>query len=456
MKKRTWILPTILSIALVIAIAWGYMEYNTKHAVGQSLENHYQRLFFDVKKHVENVQVDLSKALVSESKEHNILLLSHIMNEAYSAQDKLGQMPISHSDISKTEKFLTQVADYSYHLIKTHLDGQDITDDQRKTLVGFKDNSQAFNIELETLQRSLGDRTFLLGSLNFRQNKEIIQANEEIMDTSLTGLERVMEKTPEIIYDGPFSDQMLNRKPVGLEDRQFTQDQARDVATRFMNELGHSGDFELTTFEEGEDMGETRIPSYNFRLAQGDTENGAIYIGVSKQGGKVLYMSNPRSVERGEIFEDASRDKAIEFLQAQGFESMEQNYSLVYDGTTLWNFVNTEDDVTIYPDLIKVKVASDNGEIVGFDAATYYLNNHDRDIEEAGITEDDAREKLRRRFEIDSTRLAIIPSGSNEILCYEFKGKFEGEDFIVYINSQNGKEEDVLRIIHNENGTLTF
>ncbi len=57
---------------------------------------------------------------------------------------------------------------------------------------------------------------------------------------------------------------------------------------------------------------------------------------------------------------------------------MEPNYYLRYDGTVLFNFVYKEQNITIYPDLVKVKVALDNGEIVGFDASTYYLNHHNR------------------------------------------------------------------------------
>ena len=171
-KRRWWIAPSILGIALIMAIVWGYNEYTTKNQLGVALENHYQRLFFDVKNHVENVQVDLSKALLSESRDQNVLLLSRIMNEAYSAQDKLAQMPITHAESAKTEKFLTQAADYSYHLIQSHLKGESLTMKQRETLANLQDNSSTFNNELAKLQSELADKTFLMGSLNRRQGKK--------------------------------------------------------------------------------------------------------------------------------------------------------------------------------------------------------------------------------------------------------------------------------------------
>ena len=36
-----------------------------------------------------------------------------------------------------------------------------------------------------------------------------------------------------------------------------------------------------------------------------------------------------------------------------------------------------------------------------------------------------------------------------------FKGKIEDTDFLVYINTENGREENILVIIDTPNGTLT-
>ncbi len=84
-NKRRFIAPSVLSLLLIISLVWGYNQYQVRKQQKIALENHYQRLFFDIKKHVENVQVNLSKALVANSKEQNILLFSQITNEAYSA-----------------------------------------------------------------------------------------------------------------------------------------------------------------------------------------------------------------------------------------------------------------------------------------------------------------------------------------------------------------------------------
>lgn len=453
-KRRWWLAPSILGIALIVAIAWGYNEYATKNKLGVALENQYQRLFFDVKKHVENVQVNLSKAMLSKSRDQNVLLLSQIMNEAYFAQDKLGQMPVTHAETAKTEKFLNQVADYSYYLIQTHVKGEPLTNEQIASLANLQQNSATFNDELAKLQSELADKNFLFGSLNTRQNKRVQEGNEKIFQTSLVNIEKNMGETPELIYDGPFSDQMLNRKPVGLENRDVSRDEAEKTAIDF---FGANRVEDIDTFEEGEDISESRIPSYTFNLYPKNTSKElAVYMGVSKKGGHVLWMANPRAVPKGDLTIEEAQNKALDYLRKKGFDSMEPNYYLKYDGTVLFNFVYKEEDVTIYPDLIKVKVALDNGEIVGFDASAYYLNHQERNIEQPKITLEEAREEVRTDFDINSSRLALIPKGKNELLCYEFKGNYRGADYIVYINALTGNEEQILQIIKNENGTLTF
>jgi len=59
--------------------------------------------------------------------------------------------------------------------------------------------------------------------------------------------------------------------------------------------------------------------------------------------------------------------------------------------------------------------------------------------------------------EILSSGLAIIPTNyKTEIFTYEFKGKLNNRDFLVYINAETGKEENILMIIDTPNGILTM
>ena len=45
---------------------------------------------------------------------------------------------------------------------------------------------------------------------------------------------------------------------------------------------------------------------------------------------------------------------------------------------------------------------------------------------------------------------------SDEKLTYEFRGKLGEETYLIYINAETGREENVLKLIETENGTLTM
>ena len=121
------------------------------------------------------------------------------------------------------------------------------------------------------------------------------------------------------------------------------------------------------------------------------------------------------------------------------------------------NFAYEQNGVIIYPDLIKIKIALDNGQIMGMETSGYLNSHYVRNIENPKITLEEAKKTLNKKLEVESEKLAIIPTEyQTEILCYEFKGKVNDKNYIVYINAENGREEDILLIVDTGNGTLTI
>ena len=73
------------------------------------------------------------------------------------------------------------------------------------------------------------------------------------------------------------------------------------------------------------------------------------------------------------------------------------------------------------------------------------------------IIREEKKKTINKELTIESEGLAVIPTKWNtEILCWEFKGKVDDNEFLVYINAENGKEEDILVIKDTPNGVLTM
>ena len=86
-----------------------------------------------------------------------------------------------------------------------------------------------------------------------------------------------------------------------------------------------------------------------------------------------------------------------------------------------------------------------------------YLNSHtERNLAQPKISKEEAKKSLNKNLEILSEGKAVIPTQwQTELFCYEFKGRIDDTDFLVYINAETGKEEDILVIVNTPNGTLT-
>ena len=79
---------------------------------------------------------------------------------------------------------------------------------------------------------------------------------------------------------------------------------------------------------------------------------------------------------------------------------MQETYYITQEGITTINYAYMQDDVIVYPDLIKVKVALDNGDILGIET-TGYLNNHTKEIfRNVQITSEEAKKNLNSKLEL--------------------------------------------------------
>lgn len=451
MERRYKIFSLLLIITLVGTVVWGNIEHNMRKDYEYALNNEYQRMFFEMKDHVETVQVSLSKVLLSMSKEQNILLLSQIWQQALNAEEKLSQLPLRHDNLTKTEKFLNQVGDFCYALIIGELSDTPLNEEQSNSLKELQTYTTTLTEELNLAESKLKEGKATIRKLKYGSGDKIEEINDDMIDINMINFEESMSEYPELIYDGPFSEQTINEPPKGLTGEEITPEKAEEILKQVAGDDNLS---EITMFESGEDADSVLIPAYTFSAKSGDVE---IYAGISKIGGHIVWMEKPRDVTSVSLEEEEAQQIAQEYLKNLGYENMEPNYSVRYNNSILFNFAYTENDVTIYTDLIKVKVALDDGEVVGIDAAAYVKSHHEREIDVLTPTMnlEEARGNVKVDFNIENERLTIIPKyGKIEVLCYEFSGKYDDSDFLVYINAKTGKQEEILKIIKDENGTL--
>lgn len=445
--KKGHMFSIIVGLLIVVAIL-GFILYKKQREYRQASENSYNAAFFELVDYVQNVETYLAKSLISSTPEHGAETLTNLWREANLAQAYLSRLPIESQELENTEKFLNQVSDYSYSLSRKNIYNESLSDEDFNNLKELHTYSQELENTLNQLSDDLNTGRFSWGELTEKGTVAFAQQVDNISKESFSNLEENFHEYSGLIYDGAFSEHLTNAEPKGLTGDNIDEDQAKEIAENFIGvenikETSNLGYFENAT-----------ISNYGFSIKKNNDET--VNISISKKGGHVISMNANRDVNTESITQEQADEKGKQYLESKGFSNMKETYYLKQDGIVTINYAYNQDNVVMYPDLIKVKVALDNGEILGLES-TGYLNNHQkRDISNVKITKEEAKKNLNKNLEITSEGMAVIPTEwKTEILCYEFKGKVDEREFLVYINAENGKEEDILVITNTPNGTLT-
>ena len=180
-------------------------------------------------------------------------------------------------------------------------------------------------------------------------------------------------------------------------------------------------------------------------------------IAVTKAGGMYSYMLSTRKTGKQTITAREAVNRAKDYLSELGIRGLTDSYYEIRNGICVVNLAAEQNGVTMYTDLIKVGVALDNGDVLSFDMRGYLTNHIIRELPQPKISAKFAETLVSGSLAPISTKLCVIPSsGMNEVFCYEVRCTGEqGENILVYLNAETGREEQILILKIGRGGVLT-
>ena len=442
------IIVTLIAIIAVLAM----VIYKKQTEYRQASENSYNQAFYELVDYVQNVENYLGKSLISTTPEHGAETLTQVWKEANLAQTYLSQLPISSNELENTSKFLNQVSDYSYSLSRKNINDESLTQEDLDNLKELHDYSVNLENVLNQLSNDINSGRVKWGELTKKGSSVFSQQVSNISKDSFGNIEQEFHEYAGLIYDGAFSEHITKAEKVGLTGDDIDEETAKNIAMDFV------GRDEIKEVNSNGLAENADIPTYDFSMKLNNQDNSnELAISITKKGGHILFSNFNMDVDVENIDDETANKIGLDFLNSKGYTNMKQTYYLKEEGIMTINYAYVQNDVTMYPDLIKLKIALDNGDILGIETQGYLNSHTERSIPEVKISKDDAKAVLNKNLEIKSEGLAMIPTEyKTEILCWEFKGTVDGTDFLVYINAETGKEEDILTIVNTPNGTLTM
>lgn len=400
-----------------------------------------ERALAELDDSLSSMQTNLQKGVYANTAPMLGTMATELWREATSAKSSLAVLPLSDTRLDNTYKFLSQVGDFVMSLSRKVEAGEQITDDERQQMFALLDFAETLSTQISDMRTQLYE-----GFLDFTAAENTLAADAEQIGTlsgDMEDTEQALTEYPSLIYDGPFSDHINQMESELLaEAEELTQEQAHERAAEI---LGLSKD--ALTFVGTE---EDNSAAYVF-----GTEDATI--AVTKRGGYLLYLLSGSFVGEATLQYEDARTYAADFLTHCGFTDMQESYYTVSDGICTINYAYTENGYICYPDLIKVSVSLADGTVLSADCRGYVMNHKARTYTAPAVTREAAEANVSPLLTVTDTRLAVIPTDSGgEALTYEFHCKNESDkEFLVYISTQTGYEEEILLLLYADDGVLT-
>lgn len=465
-----FVIPLMLVAALIVLGFWGNAQKARAEGLRRNNEDIYTQAYTELTDSVNSMNNALAKLLVSNSNANLALTFDELWKECGTITALMGRIPQSHAKNCELTRFLAQTGDYARQLSASLMGGQNIDGTDREQLSRLLEAGERVHSELsECLTRGDIPLAAIDGEAYFEFDEQ---------EAAETG-----EKYPTLVYEGPFSNSTEQREPSGLSGEDIDEEAAKTAALSFID----GG----ALIETSHGLSEGKLPYYGFTLLLENGRNADI--AITKRGGMLLYLNENSSLD-GEARNEKPDAKTLEtmenigreYLKNHNFGEFEPTYVKFYDDSVLIDFVavmnvkcvETEKSVfepseadtaarpkpkragaykvKLYPDLVKIRISRDDMRVVGVDARNLLFNRRQRDLDTGLISEERAAAGLFKDAGASRGGLALIPMDDNtERLCYEFLCSLSGRDYIVYIDAYTGEEVRVLRLIDDENGTLT-
>ena len=431
-QRKTLVITFIIFFLAMFSI----MQYVRANSLRRQMEIEYNRVFTELTEYVDDLEISLLKGQVVSTPGQMAKLGAELYTQASAAKANLALLPMDGKQLEKTSEFLSQVGEYANCLSEKMLRGEVLSDKEIKTMQELTGYANKLRRGFDKMLLDINE-----GRMNFDDEKNLLASaggGKTAMTSELAMLEEEFHNYPSLVYDGPFSQHLTLKKPLFISRKpEITEKQAITRAEKF------TGAKDVTVNQIG-----GKLPSFSVS-GNGTTAE------FTKNGGVLLMLVKDRHVGEESLSVEDAKLRAEMFLRDNGFIYMKESYYEKRDGSVVINYAYYQDDYIVFPDLVKVKVALDNGEIIGFESRGYVTNHVYRTIPEPKITREQALQNVNKNLKITGVSMAIIPleSGS-EACCYQIKGVVSDKHFLMYVNTQTGYTEDVQILLESESGTL--
>jgi len=440
LKNSIIILSVVLGSVIVALSVMLTIFISKTNTYKLQLENNYKRNFYELISDINSLEIDLSKLIATNSLNSQKELLTSIYDTSKTSTVNLSALPIANQKIENLNSYLNTIGGYSYSLLEKNLNNNEkISEKDLENIESIYNYCTKIKFDLNNFITDVEDFN-ILKLINYSDG------DLSSFDGGLTSVNDNSDEVPTLIYDGPFSDSVTNKEIRGLENIEYSEAEVREI---LKNNFKFFENYSIEYV--GDAIG--KFATYNYNVFN---ENISLYVQITKRGAFLLSansISSPAgdknlSVEECEVF-------AHNFAALMGLDDMYAVWSQQVNDVVYVNLAPIVDKVIYYSDLVKVKINTRAGFVIGWEASNYAYNHIEREKFSYSISIIEAQELLSSALKVKERNLCIIPNKFvGESYAYEFICTWKDFTYYVYLDASTGEELNIMRVVNTTNGDL--
>lgn len=437
-KKPVGLVVTasLLGASTLVFGGWAIWSTVQSNAYQTQLNTIYQKGYYDFYDAINNTEVKMNKVVSTQDKTLAKKYLMEISKNANEAQQALNTLPISENGLSKSLTFINQVGGFTQTLANKLDKGGTLSNEDKSTLLKL-------NSAITDMRKNLTKMTKdMNGGYDILENSLSLNGDYNDFTISLKTMNASDIEYPSMIYDGPFADSQIQKQVKGLLEQKVDKQTAQQNLANLVGVAPEKLNF------KSENKG--RIECYNFEWK--DENNNLFFAQMTQKGGRLLSLNSQKMRQNTKLDFEQAQTIAKQFLAKNGIEDVECVWHDTIQGNVYLNFAPIQNDVILYPDLIKLKVDLADGMILGFEATSYFTNHVQRKLDDFVISKQNAQQQVDSQYKIQTTKKVLAPIDYAEVLCWEMKATYSQSVYYFYVDAQSGEMVNVLKVVKTDGG----
>ena len=433
-KNKKFVFAFVLiSICFVVVTILFVLAWLQRGQYKSALENRYHKSYVQLIDNIDDIEVDLSKLVATTSIASQQKIMQNIYTCCVLASENLGNLPIYGNSLGNVNQLVNKIGGYVYSLMQS---STIVTGDVLTSVEGLHQSISVVKYDLNKgFEQTVLDGAYLTESAYDKEGSSFT--------AGLVSGESSYGDIPSLIYDGPFSESVLNKEPKVSEDVVSEYEAGKKVESLLEYWQGYTIKYDGVT--------KGKLSTYNYILS-GESE---IFVQVLQNGGKLLSAVSYGDYVGGRIDVSEAISMSKEIAYKFGFEDMVEVWHQVVQDVVYINLAPMIDGVIYYSDLLKLKIDLNGGDLLGFEGTNYIYNHFERGQYNSGISIIEAQALLSESLLVEERNYCVIPNEFvGESDAYEFRCTWSGYTYYVYLDSVTGEELKIMRIIETNNGLL--